>query len=61
MSTLLAPRPRVALRYCPLHEWDSSDCDEWCAPRRDEMQRLDNALRKYFADKGYRFSMRWNG
>lgn len=44
----------VLVAYCPLHEWDTEECDEWCLPRRREMKRLDDELRKYWRHVGYR-------
>lgn len=41
--------------YCPLHEYDQTECDEWCAPRRDEMRALDVLLRRYWRYAGYGF------
>ena len=41
--------------YCPLHESEVQDCDQWCLPRRIEMAKIDLGLRHYFFYAGYRF------
>lgn len=43
--------PKV--RYCPLHEYEIVECDEWCEPRRIELKVLDVRLRNLFRVMGY--------
>jgi hypothetical protein len=46
---------RTFTEYCPLHEYDRDECDEFCLPRRKELWRIDAALRTHWARLGFSF------
>ena len=44
--------------YCPLHEYDWTECCTCCTERRAELRHIDVDLRNYFASQGYFFTDR---
>jgi len=44
--------------YCPVHEFDWTECCGCCIARRAELKRIDQALHQYWYYEGYGWAVR---
>jgi len=58
ITTSDTPAGKTFTEYCPLHEYDRTECDEWCLPRRKELWLIDAQLRSYWSWMGFSFKDR---
>jgi len=58
VTTSKAASGKTFTEYCPLHEYDRTECDEFCLPRRKELWLIDAQLRMHWARLGISFKDR---
>jgi len=44
--------------YCPIHEFDWTECCNCCTERREELRRIDHLYRRYWQQEGYSWADR---